>query len=230
MSVNHIDPIKVESFSPVRTFSIMKDPDQKGSRMPAAQKVEAAVQASQKVEDNPANTDDAVKRARNGNLSAVRELYLDHHEQIYRFIWSRVHDPDLAEDLTGEVFVRMLKNLSSYEDRSLPFSAWLYTIARNLVIDYHRKNNASEIISLNDLIEEPSKGKSLEDQTEHNLTFEQVRRMLKRIKPDEREVLELRFLAGLSLKETALVTNKTVAAVKALQHRGLVALRAINQN
>jgi RNA polymerase sigma-70 factor (ECF subfamily) len=171
-----------------------------------------------------------VRRAQNGSVSAIRELYLSHHQQIFRFIWSRVYDHELAEDLTGEVFIRMLKNLSTYEYRSLPFRAWLYGIARNLVIDHYRKKNPGTTISLDEITGERAAGESLEERTEQTMKFEQVQQMLERINPDEREVVELRFLAGLSLKETALATNKTVAAVKALQHRGLVSLRAANQD
>jgi RNA polymerase sigma-70 factor (ECF subfamily) len=173
---------------------------------------------------------DLVRRAQNGSAPAIRELYLSHHQQIYRFIWSRVYDPDLAEDLTGEVFVRMLKNLPSYEDRSIPFRAWLYGIARNLVIDHHREKHPRIILPLDNIAGEQAADASPEERTEQTMKFEQMRQMLEQINPDEREVVELRFLAGMSLKETALATQKTIAAVKALQHRGLTSLRSIFQD
>lgn len=155
------------------------------------------------------------------NLPAAEELYLQHHEHIFRFIWSRVHDAPLAEDLTGEVFTRMVANLPNYHDRSLPFRAWLYQIARNLIIDHHRKESSAQI--LNDLTQ-PGDA-SPEEKVETALTLERVQRSLENMDPAQREVVELRFLAELSLEEVAAVMDKSVAAVKALQHRGLASLR-----
>lgn len=198
--------------------------------MPAAKEAGTAMRAPADSSETLDETNDVVRRAQNGRISALQELYLSHHQQIFRFVWSRVHDPDLAEDLTGEVFLRMLANLSQYEDRSLPFRAWLYRIARNLMIDHHRKIGSRQIMPLDDLSGEPGEEKSPEELAERNMTLVHVQQMLEQMKPDEREVVELRFLAGLSLKETALVINKTVAAVKALQRRGLVTLRSINQD
>jgi RNA polymerase sigma-70 factor (ECF subfamily) len=159
-----------------------------------------------------------------GKLPAAEELYREHHEHIFRFIWSRVHDVPLAEDLTGEVFTRMVLNLPGYHDRSLPFRAWLYRIARNLIIDHHRKEGLRQ--SLSDVVDQNPGAVSPEEKVETALTLERVQRVLEKIDPDQREVVQLRFLAELSLEEVAFVTNKSVAAVKALQHRGLASLRA----
>jgi RNA polymerase sigma-70 factor (ECF subfamily) len=155
------------------------------------------------------------------SLPAAEELYREHHEHIFRFIWSRVHDAPLAEDLTGEVFARMVTNLPNYHDRSLPFRAWLYQIARNLLIDHYRKE--SSVQGLNDLTQPDSA--SPEEKAETALTLERVRHALEKIDPAQQEVVELRFLAELSLEEVATVMDKSVAAVKALQHRGLASLR-----
>jgi RNA polymerase sigma-70 factor (ECF subfamily) len=163
-------------------------------------------------------------RLQGGNTLAAEELYREHHEHIFRFIWSRVHNAQQAEDLTGEVFTRMVANIASYHDRSLPFRAWLYRIARNLIIDHHRKEISAH--TLDDAVTESPGNKSPEEKVEATLTLERVQRALKRIDPAQREVVELRFLAELSLKDVALVMNKSVSAVKALQHRGLAMLRA----
>jgi RNA polymerase sigma-70 factor (ECF subfamily) len=195
--------------------------------MTAANEAKPALRGSPEVNKLILEDDNLIHRAQNGSVIAIRELYLSHHLQIFRFVWSRVYDPDLAEDLTGEVFVRMLANLSNYEDRSLPFRAWLYSIARNLVIDHFRKNSSRMTVSLNDITDEPMESESLEEQAEKTLNLKQVRQMLEQINPDEREVVQLRFLAGLSLKETAIATNQTIAAVKAQQHKGLLSLKAM---
>jgi RNA polymerase sigma-70 factor (ECF subfamily) len=152
------------------------------------------------------------------------ELYREHHEHIFRFIWSRVHDAQVAEDLTGEVFMRMVANLSAYRDRSLPFRAWLYRIARNLIIDHQRKESSAHVMQ--DVGAQQLDHSSPEDRVDATLTQERLRRTLQQIDTEQREVVELRFLAELSLEEVSLVLNKSVPAVKALQHRGLAALRA----
>ena len=169
-----------------------------------------------------ANQPTSETQAQSGNLPAAGELYLQHHEHIFRFIWSRVYDGPLAEDLTGEVFTRMVANLPNYRDRSLPFRAWLYQIARNLIIDHHRKE--SSVQGLKEVAQ--SDTVSPEEKAETALTLERVRRALERIDPAQQEVVELRFLAELSLEEVATVMDKSVAAVKALQHRGLASLKA----
>jgi RNA polymerase sigma-70 factor (ECF subfamily) len=173
---------------------------------------------------------DLVRSAQRGSVAAVRQLYLNHHRRIYRFIWSRVYDPNLAEDLTGEVFMRMLKNLSTYEERSFPFHAWLFRIARNLIADHFRKQASRTDVPLDEIAGKQAENKSLEDMAEQTLKLELVQQSLEQINPQEREVVELRFIAGLSLKETAQAIDKTVSAVKALQHRGLVSLRANIRN
>jgi RNA polymerase sigma-70 factor, ECF subfamily len=155
---------------------------------------------------------------------AAEELYRQHHEHIFRFIWSRVYDAQQAEDLTGEVFTRMVANLSGFRDRSLPFRAWLYRIARNLIIDHQRKESSAA--SLADVVDHPIAQASPEEQAEATLTLKQVQRALQNIDPEQREVVELRFLGELSLEEVSLVLNKSIPAVKALQHRGLASLRA----
>jgi RNA polymerase sigma-70 factor (ECF subfamily) len=163
-------------------------------------------------------------RVQNERPLAAEELYREHHEHIFRFLWSRVHDAQLAEDLTGEVFTRMVANLSSYRDRSLPFRAWLYRIARNLIIDHQRKQSSARVMQ--DVAAQQLDHSSPEDSVDAALTLERLRRTLQQIDPEQREVVELRFLAELSLEEASLVLNKSVPAVKALQHRGLAALRA----
>jgi RNA polymerase sigma-70 factor, ECF subfamily len=171
-------------------------------------------------------TSDQQKAARVQSESplAVEELYREHHEHIFRFIWSRVHDAQQAEDLTGEVFTRMIASLSGFRDRSLPFRAWLYRIARNLIIDQHRKESSAGAFT--DIIDHPNPQSSPEEQAEMTLSLERVKRALQKLDPEQREVVELRFLAELSLEEVSLVMNKSIPAVKALQHRGLDALRA----
>ena len=168
---------------------------------------------------------DLVKRAQGGEVNAVGELYDRHHESIFRYVRSRVGDQSLAEDLTGEIFTRMLVSLPDYRLRGIPFRAWLYRIAHNLVVDHYRKKSGRPSVPLchaESMGETESNPASIID---HKLTLERVQRALDSLDPSQQEVVVLRFLLGLSLREAALAVGKTVSAVKSLQHRGLKALR-----
>lgn len=172
--------------------------------------------------------DDAglVKRAQNGDVAAVADLYDAHHQSIFRYVWSRVGDKQLAEDLTGEIFTRMVTGLPAYRTSHVPFHAWLYRIARNLIVDYHRSQNGRVVAPL-DAVESPSSDDELPGQiVEKQLVQERLRLALAWIDPAQQEVVVLRFIAGLSLAETAQTLDKSVPAVKSLQYRGLTALRA----
>ncbi len=167
-----------------------------------------------------------VEQAQGGDVDAVGALYDAHHQAIFRYVWSRVSDQQLAEDLTGEIFTRMVTSLSGYQPTAVPFRAWLYRIARNLVVDHHRSQNGRVLTSL-DVVENLSGESGQPDPiVEQHLTQERIRAALAYIDPAQKEVVILRFLAGLSLVEVAQALDKTVPAVKSLQHRGLTALRA----
>jgi RNA polymerase sigma-70 factor (ECF subfamily) len=159
-------------------------------------------------------------------VEAIGALYDRHHPHIFRYLWSRVRDQHQAEDLTGEVFLRMLTHLPSYRWRGVPFRSWLYRIAHNLAMDTFRKQGKTDTIPLDQAASVTGNGVAPEVEVERHLTIERVKRALQEIDPLQGEVVVLRFLSGLSLREVALVLDKSVAAVKSLQHRGLVALRA----
>jgi RNA polymerase sigma-70 factor (ECF subfamily) len=180
----------------------------------------------------PDSTDaELVERAQSGDVAAIGELYDRHHQDFFRFAWSRLGNRQAAEDLTGDLFTRMVKNLGGYRLGAVPFRAWLYRIARNLVVDYHRKHGRYQQVSLDQtenvaqLLGEDGHSPYPETAVEKQLTFDQVRKALESIDETQREVVILRFLAGLSLKETADTLQKSVPAVKSLQYRGLAALR-----
>jgi RNA polymerase sigma-70 factor (ECF subfamily) len=160
-------------------------------------------------------------------MEAAGELYDRHNQHIFRYVWSRVGDQRSAEDLTGEVFSRMVAKLPNYHTTGVPFRAWLYRIAHNLVVDHHRKEGNHVLVPLNsaeDLYEEGNNPASV---VEQQLTLERIQRALEKLDPSQQEVVVLRFLVGLPLQDVALTLDKTVASVKSLQYRGLIALRAL---
>ncbi len=165
-----------------------------------------------------------IAHAQRGEVSAIGRLYDRHRESIFRYLWVRLDDRQLAEDLTGDVFMRMLDALPRYRLQGLPFRAWLYRIAHNLLVDYFRKMNHQATVPI-DAVEEHGAGDDLDRTIEKMLETERLQVALVSLEPTQCEVVILRFLAGLSLRETAQTLGKTEAAIKALQHRGLSSLR-----
>jgi RNA polymerase sigma-70 factor (ECF subfamily) len=170
---------------------------------------------------------DWVRRAQRGDADAIGQLYDAHHQALFRYVWSRVGERALAEDLTGEVFMRMLSALPRYRETAAPFRAWLYQIARNLLVDHYRQTGNRMNIPLGQVEMVGSAMMDLTTLVEQQLTLERVQQALARLEATQREVVTLRFLSGLSLQEVASVLGKSENAVKALQHRGLATLRQV---
>ena len=173
---------------------------------------------------------DLVRRAQGGDVEAVGALYDRHYTHIFRYLWSQVRDRHQAEDLTGEVFARMIANLPRYRPRGIPFRAWLYRIAHNLAVDHFRAQGQRELVPLYHAAGASSDGPDLGTTVERRLTAERVAEALQALDPTQQAVVVLRFLVGLSLREVASILSKSVAAIKSIQHRGLVALRAALQD
>lgn len=170
-----------------------------------------------------------VERAqKNGDLAAVGELYDRHYIKIYRFVRARIFDTQQAQDLTGEVFLKMVAHLPDYQVTAVPFTAWLYRIARNHVInEMGRKENQYEDVPLFHASQTAGQTDNPAQQVEQKLMLEEVQRALRFIDETQGEVVLLRFLLGFSLKEVAELLGKSVGAIKSLQHRGLAALEAV---
>ena len=176
-----------------------------------------------------ASDTELIQRAKKGDTKAIGDLYLAHHEQTYRYIYAKVFDPALAEDLTGEVFIRMVTRLSTYQDTGVPFQAWLYRIARNLIVDHFRKTKRTFTVPLDHEWLQTKADEEPASLLETQLTLERLQHALAQIDSEQAEVIRLRFMVGLPLKEVAKRLGKTEAAIKAMQHRGVVALRVILQ-
>jgi RNA polymerase sigma-70 factor (ECF subfamily) len=164
-------------------------------------------------------------RAKRYDTAALGELYDHHAPRIYAYLYRQVRDPHLAEDLTGDVFVRMLGAIRSERFWQTSFQAWLYRIAHNLVVDHYRRASrtsgweADEVLMVTD--------DDVTAAVATRLAREQLGAAIRRLTPDQQQVLTLRFGAGMTARETARVVDKSVGAVEALQHRALVALRRL---
>lgn len=166
-----------------------------------------------------------IKRAQAGDKVALTELYEHYKPEVYRYLYYRLGNPGLAEDLTSEVFMRVIENLPRYRQRQVPFQAWLFRITRNLVIDYFRKMNVRDHVDLNQNIASDHEGPEMA--TERSLTEEQLQQALQRLTADQFDVIVLRFIADMPIKQVAAALDKSESAVKTLQARGLGALQRI---
>jgi len=164
-----------------------------------------------------------ISLAKEGDSSAFGVLYDHYLPRIYRFIYVKVASKEDAEDIAHQVFLNAWQNVPRYKSKGFPFSSWLYEIARNQVIDYYRTRK--EAISVEDLdpdvFSEGPHGESLNTE----LDLERVMKRLRTMKPEYQDVLILRFVEDMSLKEVAEALNKTEGAVKLLQHRAISSLK-----
>jgi RNA polymerase sigma-70 factor (ECF subfamily) len=162
--------------------------------------------------------------AQNGDREAFGELYEQLSPKVYGYIYYHLNGRShLAEDLTEEIFVKILERLDRYEDRGMPFSAWVFRIAHNHLIDHIRTQPKLGALSIDDCHDLPEQG--AERTLELALTHTELTHAISRLTEDQRRVVILRFLQGMSTAETGHVLGKTQDAVKKLQARGLQVLK-----
>jgi len=161
--------------------------------------------------------------AQRGDQAAFETLYTNHLDMIYRYVFFRVGDTHEAEDLTEEVFVRAWESLAQYQSRDTRLASWLYRIAHNVTVDYHRRQPPP--ISLS----EPYLARlAAADNTERIADFQQTVGALvaaiRQLEDTEQMVVILRFIEGLSHEETATTIGKSLEASRVIQHRALAKL------
>jgi RNA polymerase sigma-70 factor, ECF subfamily len=162
-----------------------------------------------------------VLRAQRGDESAVTEIYERYAPAIFRYIYFRVGERQLAEDLQAEVFLRMIEGIHRYEDRGWPISAWLYRIAHDRTIDTLRRSRARQHVPLE------TWGGACDGPEESigtRMQHEEILRLMVDLTDEQRQVIHLRFLADMSIQEVASRLGRSEGSVKALQHRGLQSL------
>lgn len=173
---------------------------------------------------------DLVKNAQSGKADAFGEIYERYAQAVFRFFSSRLDNTLDAEDLTEEVFLRVWRSLPKYNEKGIPFTAFLFRIANNALIDHYRwVNNPSREGYLEgervlDTHNNP------EDVTAENIERAELRKVLDQLRDDYRDVLILRFLSELTPLETAKVMDRSVGAIRILQHRALTVVRNLIEN
>lgn len=153
----------------------------------------------------------------------LAEIYDQNYLPIYRFIYRQVGDVEISRELSSEVFHRMLKfTQNSMDDPIQDLTPWLYCVARNLVVDHYRRQQHRNHLALDDELIGSSHDTA--EMVEIRLAAERTRMAIQKLTPDQRQVIILKFMEGLSNQEVADLLSKPVGAVKSLQHRALVAL------
>ena len=170
-----------------------------------------------------------VERAKE-DPEAFGVLYERYVDQIYQYVFYRTGNRYDAEDLTAKTFYRALSNLDRYRYRGLPFSAWLYRIAHNLVANWHRDRQRRRTIPLDSLAMAGKSRGSAEELIEASERAAALREAMARLAPDRQELLVLKYTTDLSNREIGKVMGRSEGAIKALYHRTLVSLRKDLQN
>lgn len=171
------------------------------------------------------NEEKVLALASKGDRDAFGQLYEQYVERIFNYVYYRTGNPHDAEDLTARVFQRAMNHIKNYTDRGVPFSAWLYRIAHNLVANWHRDRSRKQEIPIDDLPILPAKG----DHPERNLVRTQEQeallRMIRKLPPERQNLLILKFVENMSNAEIGRIMGRSEGAVKSLYHRTLLALR-----
>ncbi len=157
--------------------------------------------------------------------AAFGELYERYLQKIYSYVYYRTGNVHDAEDLTAKVFFRALSHISNYVEKGVPFQAWLYRIAHNLVANWHRDQGRRKIIALDDYVAHSLTSEApdrlTEELEERSLLLEAVRRLPE----DRQQLLLLKFVEQMSNAEIGAIMGRTEGAIKSLYHRTLLALR-----
>ena len=153
-------------------------------------------------------------------------LYTRYVDKIYSYVYYRTGNHHDAEDLTSRVFFRALGHIGNYTDRGVPFSAWLYRIAHNLVANWHRDRGRNQVVALEEtsVSGAPADGPeaATEMMEEQSLLLETIREL----PAGRQQVLVLKFVERLSNAEIGAIMNRTEGAIKSLYHRTLLSLRS----
>ncbi len=165
-----------------------------------------------------------VARAACRDAGAFGRLYDEFADRVYGFVRARVRDARDAEELTETVFLKAWEAIPTYEQRGLPFSAWLFRIARNAVIDFARAQRRRPEMTDEAEAENLPSDVRPDDEVLARLDAEIIREAIGRLTEEQSAVVTMRFLWGCSLKDAAGVLGTTEGAIKALQHRALRSL------
>ncbi len=201
-------------------------PVESPSRKPAPGRPYPVPPAGAYPDEGAQQLDDLVRGARGGDADAFAGLFEYFHGPVFRYLLARLGNRSEAEDMASEVFVEAARRVRDFDGGGAAFAGWLFTIARHDLFDRGRslkRRVVEPVADPPDLEVVPD----LADRVMDRLEAARVREAMEKLTEDQREVVLLKFAAGLSNEETAAATGKPIGAVKSLQHRGLAALRRV---
>lgn len=164
-----------------------------------------------------------LERAAEYDPVALGQIYDEYSERIYNYIYYRVGDRDLAQDLTAEVFLKVIDAIKAHKGWRTSLTGWLFRIAHNLVVDHFRGMPVKETLPLDEQLVAIEGNPSLA--AAQVLTQRRLRAAVNRLTEDQQQVVILKFVEEMSNAEIARILGKTEGAVKSLQHRALASLR-----
>jgi len=156
---------------------------------------------------------------------AFGELYERYMPKIYNYIYYRTSNTHDAEDLTARVFFRAMSHIGNYVDKGVPFQAWLYRIAHNLVANWHRDQGRRKVIALDDYVAHSLKSEAPDRLAEELEEQEKLMEAIQRLPEDRQQLILLKFIDQLSNAEIGEIMDRTEGAIKSLYHRTLLSLR-----
>ena len=174
------------------------------------------------------NESGLIQRARQGDTEAVGAIYAHYQQDVFTYIYFRVSDQDCAEDLTAEVFVRMITKLPDYTEQGRPILAWLYTIARNLVIDYYRTSKEKQSMPLEESLIAGDRGHPV-NETEDHLAQDCLAKAMLELTEEQRRVILLKIIEDREIDEVSTILGRNERAIRSLQHRALATLHRAMQ-
>jgi RNA polymerase sigma-70 factor (ECF subfamily) len=153
----------------------------------------------------------------------LANLYEEYYGKIANYAYAKTGDRAGAQDIAGEVFLKALKSLKSYKEQGIPMQAWLFKIARNLIVDHYRKAARGRTVPIDNVILADNSNPA--DEIEKRDDFARVSKVMEQLTDGQREVLELRFLSELTSKEVGIIMGKSDGAVREMQRVAIEKLR-----
>jgi RNA polymerase sigma-70 factor (ECF subfamily) len=202
---------------PIRLTTPLEEPRSKE----AVTAAEAAPSGSESV----ALEWELVRRAQAYEEEAIRALYETYYPKIYNYSFMQLGDVHAAEDLASDVMLKMIESIRSYKFRGLPFGAWVFRIARNRLIDLHRRRKRRGEVDLSETLSTAlANPQAL---AERALERGQLQIALKHLTDEQRQVIVLKFIEGYDNRSVSKIMGRSEGAIKSLQHRALGALRRV---
>lgn len=187
----------------------------------------ADIEGSQKQSQvyNDPDFSENVRKAQNGDEQAFSELYEFYFEKIYRFIYFRVNHKEVAEDLAEDVLIKAWVKIKNVKDKS--FGGWLYSIAKNTVIDHYRQSKST--VDINEMENILESKQNIVDESNLVINQQTFMEVLKKLSPEQQIIIKLKFIEDLTNSEIAELISKSEGSIRVIQYRAILKLQELIQ-